>query len=644
MYQDSRGIYREGGVNTYLWQYDDVKKAFQDELVQWFVETENKPLYVGEYGPYAILPSEPPYVWESAENGLKILNEWGISYNAMWWWPGNPSDGPYALYNLTNFQPTSWGLIVQNAFAEAGINLTYPVNITGIVTDSETSLPIEGATVTCNSFSATTNSTGGYFIMMSTPAPGSCTLTATKTGFYTPKSISFVFNNNQTYTGKDFSLEPVRYNIAGRLMDKYGNPLTVTITIYQEDTTNVVNSTSTDLNGDYDVSALPGTYDIQFDISDFYIKLLDVDLTSDINNPVNYVNSSSDKLAFDADITTEQMIEVLSSRPNRILLNSSEIEDVTSLPLRKNTWYHSDSSLYLNISSDLMANCLAKFKCCKNEIRYYNKDCPDPATEYCSNRICYDKQECPAEFECCENEEMYLDKICPSGLVCSNRICTFGLVAEWNFDDCTATDSSGSGNDGTIYGATCVIGKSGNALSFDGSDDYVDYGTSSDFDWATTDNFTYEFWLKTTEIDGMIISQRSSTSGNPVLDIAIGFTAFDVGDGEIGFLVRGDNAAGLTSLDSNTVVNDGNWHHVTITRNVITDEYEVFIDGVSKGTITDELTDSITTNMRAIASERRWVQESASTPDRRYFNGTIDEVRIYNRSLTADEILAHASA
>ncbi len=47
-----------------------------------------------------------------------------------------------------------------------------------------------------------------------------------------------------------------------------------------------------------------------------------------------------------------------------------------------------------------------------------------------------------------------------------------GLVGEWHFDG-DAKDSSGNGNDGTVYGATFVDGKFGKALSFDGMDDYV---------------------------------------------------------------------------------------------------------------------------------------------------------------------------
>ena len=56
-----------------------------------------------------------------------------------------------------------------------------------------------------------------------------------------------------------------------------------------------------------------------------------------------------------------------------------------------------------------------------------------------------------------------------------------GLVAEWHFDG-DAKDSSGNGNDGSIYGATFVQGISGQALSFDGVNNYVNVGSSPIFD------------------------------------------------------------------------------------------------------------------------------------------------------------------
>ncbi len=76
-----------------------------------------------------------------------------------------------------------------------------------------------------------------------------------------------------------------------------------------------------------------------------------------------------------------------------------------------------------------------------------------------------------------------------------------GLVGYWKFDEgsgTTATDSSGNGNTGTIYGATWVDGKSGKALSFDGNDDYV-VSTTVNFSTGSADR-TISFWVKSSNM------------------------------------------------------------------------------------------------------------------------------------------------
>jgi hypothetical protein len=75
-----------------------------------------------------------------------------------------------------------------------------------------------------------------------------------------------------------------------------------------------------------------------------------------------------------------------------------------------------------------------------------------------------------------------------------------GLVGYWNMDDndifsSTLYDKSGSGNDGTIYGATSgVNGKIKQALSFDGTDDYVEVTDNSSLD--ITDAITLSAWVE----------------------------------------------------------------------------------------------------------------------------------------------------
>jgi len=207
-------------------------------------------------------------------------------------------------------------------------------------------------------------------------------------------------------------------------------------------------------------------------------------------------------------------------------------------------------------------------------------------------------------------------------------------------------DSSGNGNNGAAseeltYSAA---GKFSTALSFDGSDDYINYGANSGFNWESGEDWTYEFWVKilADEIDGTIISQRRSSSESPVLDICLGYDgASDIGDGEVGLLVRGNNNQGLTQLDSNTVINDNAWHHIVVTRNTVDDKYYMYVDGTLKGSVTDGLNSALTTNYRTIGVESWWVDNNYATTDRKYLKGVLDEIAIYNRSLSGAEVLNH---
>src|SRR3990167_8862308 len=75
---------------------------------------------------------------------------------------------------------------------------------------------------------------------------------------------------------------------------------------------------------------------------------------------------------------------------------------------------------------------------------------------------------------------------------------TSGLVGYWNFDEgsgATVADSSGNGNNGTLSGGpTWVTGKVGSgALSFDGTNDYINIPSSALYDFAG--DFTVSAWV-----------------------------------------------------------------------------------------------------------------------------------------------------
>jgi hypothetical protein len=226
----------------------------------------------------------------------------------------------------------------------------------------------------------------------------------------------------------------------------------------------------------------------------------------------------------------------------------------------------------------------------------------------------------------------------------------FGLVAWWPGDG-NAQDIIGGNNGALVNGATFTSGLVGQAFSFDGVDDYVDYGTSATFNWAAESSFTYDFWLQTTENQGVIISQRKEMgAGEPVVDIALGYAGFNTfSDGELVVLLRDDGGSGCSQgcgeVRSNTIVNDGNWHHIVVVKDgsaaQISDEIKIYVDGAlvnSTFTAGGEIPGAITTDLRAMGSERRWVQENYGTLDQRFFNGNIDEFEIFNRVLTDQEI------
>ncbi len=283
---------------------------------------------------------------------------------------------------------------------------TYPVNITGIITDSDTGSPIQGATVTCNAFSDTTNSTGGYFIMM-TSNPGSCDLTASRTGYIT-ESTTINFPTDRIYN-QDFSLESisVTHSITGRLTDRDNNPVDATIEVYQQET--IIDSDQTDTEGNYDLTISPGTYDLQygilnFFIPSFFIKLLSLDISSSLSDIINYVtNIGNQNISFTADINDIQLIQTYSlERPARVLMNGSLIPNVSSYSqLTDNTWFYNFDEKRLYI----LANVSIPVLTCSDGTSY--GECSSTQPLYCDNgdlinycSFC----ECPPGYECQTDE------------------------------------------------------------------------------------------------------------------------------------------------------------------------------------------------------------------------------------------------
>jgi len=192
-----------------------------------------------------------------------------------------------------------------------------------------------------------------------------------------------------------------------------------------------------------------------------------------------------------------------------------------------------------------------------------------------------------------------------------------GLVGYWNFDEGTgniAKDSSGNGNNGAISGATWVDGKIGKALNFDGVDDYVVINDSPSLDGMKA--LTIEAWVLSKKWDVGIV-----VKGGVYVLRGYGKHAF--------YLWSDGKESGYLTFEGGVTVNQ--WTHLVATYDSSLSEgnMKLYKDGVLVGT--RNFTGTLANNGEPLYISRAFGSAS-------YFQGLIDEVKIYSRALTAEEV------
>jgi len=193
----------------------------------------------------------------------------------------------------------------------------------------------------------------------------------------------------------------------------------------------------------------------------------------------------------------------------------------------------------------------------------------------------------------------------------------------------TALDGSGNGYNGTVIGgANWTAGKFGASLLFDGIDDYVDVENSSSLDVSLNDSFTVTAWINTSNSTNQSIVARgwfgATTHGYAIV--------MDEENPHKVTVLVGDNAT-ESRIESTTSVDDGKWHHIGLVRDTLADKIILYVDGIQEGNITDNTTDNISiTDSLYLGSS--W--NGTSFTD--WFEGRIDEVAVWNRTLSSGEI------
>jgi hypothetical protein len=212
-----------------------------------------------------------------------------------------------------------------------------------------------------------------------------------------------------------------------------------------------------------------------------------------------------------------------------------------------------------------------------------------------------------------------------------------GLIAYWDFDAQAnagqVKDLSGRGNDATLHGTGLADGVRGRALQCNGRDAYCDLGDAPNLNFAAGAPFTIAGWVRTRAAAGTILSFRNTDNDGADIDIT-------VEGGKLKALVRQNGGLFPHAILSRGAVHDDAWHHFAVTRSP-EGAIELFIDGDSQGKLTsNESEGAITTNLRALGSERYWLRKGlksvAGVPA--FFVGSIDEVCIFDRVVPIEEI------
>jgi hypothetical protein len=209
-----------------------------------------------------------------------------------------------------------------------------------------------------------------------------------------------------------------------------------------------------------------------------------------------------------------------------------------------------------------------------------------------------------------------------------------GLVAYYPFNG-NANDESGNNNTGTVTGAVLTSDRSGapnSAYFFNGTSAYIRVPNNQSFD-VTPAGFTVASWFKADpsqpDPTGIYDLIDKSHGSNGSYDDHAGWAVQFFNGGGTHFAVGTGTSFPWQTADSTGPILDNTWHHISGTFQGST--IKIYIDGVLKSTVTLSPGETPLSNTRDLFIGRHYALG-------RYFRGTIDEVRIYNRALSDSEI------
>jgi hypothetical protein len=232
------------------------------------------------------------------------------------------------------------------------------------------------------------------------------------------------------------------------------------------------------------------------------------------------------------------------------------------------------------------------------------------------------------------NLEELLDLNAPGGFACP-----VGMVAYWELEESDGPYlDSYNGHDGDDTGTppTQVPGKFGKAQDFASTTTGIDVPSDEDFDWEASDSFSIEFWVKA-DVDACLTHSRVVVGRDDGAGVQwwVGCAAVS---GQATFQL--DDSDNVRKTLKGVSITDGAWHHIVAIRDGAADMIYLYVDNVK-----NEITaNTYTGDFTAVAPANvniGWINHRIDSPDIHRFLGVIDEVAIYSRVLSAEQVSLH---
>ena len=190
----------------------------------------------------------------------------------------------------------------------------------------------------------------------------------------------------------------------------------------------------------------------------------------------------------------------------------------------------------------------------------------------------------------------------------------------------TWSDLSGNGNNGTLTnGPTFSAGNLG-SIVFDGTNDYVDMGSST---YCNLINISVSVWVRVTSASGVFLGRYYNTTINGF------FMYYDVASTKFSVDGRESSAAYLSRPTTNTYPLN-NWYNVTWTKSA--NIWSIYVNGSL------DVSSALGNGTTPFSNNIMWLGGLYQPPEVYYYSSNLSNVQIYNRVLTAAEVLQNYNA